>query len=141
MKERDLLINVFEFDDLIVGLRSDGIIHTYIKSEAVVNRQMQENIINSVIALKAGDSKKYPALVEFGEFISISDDVIPHTNLAFKEHILSVVMYAKNVADRILAKYYSRKYKTSSQFIIFNQFDEAIEYSYEQMRKTGMIIL
>lgn len=138
MKDRDLLINFFEFDDLIMGLRSDGIIHTYIKSEAVVNRQMQENIINSIIALKEGDLRKYPAIVEFGDFISISDDVVLHSDLAFKDHMLSIAVYAKNVADRILAKYYTKKYKTSSKFIIFTQFEDAVEYSYERMREEGV---
>lgn len=138
MQDRDLLINVFEFEDLIMGLRPDGIIHTYIKSEAVVNRQMQENIINSIIELKAGDLRKYPAIVEFGDFISISDDVILHSDLAFKDHMLSVAVYAKNVADRIIAKYYTRKYKTSSKFIIFTQFEDAVAYSYGRMREENM---
>lgn len=137
MRDRDLLIRFFEFDDLVIGLRCDGIIHSYIKSEAVVNRQMQENIINSIIALKDGDPVKYPAIVEFGDFISISDDVILHSDLAFKDHVLSVSVFAKNVADRILAKYYTKKYKTSSKFIIFTQFEDAVEYSYEKMRESG----
>lgn len=137
MKEKDLLINVFEFDDLVMGLRHDGIIHAYIKNEAVVNRKMQDNIIRSIIALKGEDTQKYPAVVQLGEFISIADDVIPHSEMAFKEHILCVSVFAKNIADRILAKYYTRKFKTSSEFVIFKTFEKTVEYCHEQMKQHG----
>ena len=135
MREQNSLLNAYHFDDVIIGLRNDGIIHVYIKSESVVNRYMQENIINSIISLKAGDPKKYPAIIEFGEFISISDDVISHTHLPYRFHVLSIAVYAKNIADRILSRYYTRKYKTSSVFVIFNHFEGAVNYSFEKMRE------
>ncbi len=139
MKDTGDLIKACHFDDITIGLREDGIIHVYIKSEAVVNRRMQDNIINSIISLKAGDSRKYPAIIEFGEFISISDDVILHTNLPFKDHILSIAVYAKNMADRILSRYYTQKYKTSSVFVIFNHFEGALKYSHEKMREANPV--
>lgn len=138
VKEKQDLVKIFEFEDLIMGLRADGIIHTYVKSEAVVNKQMQLNIIHSIIELKNGDQRKYPAIVEFGEFISIADDVVQHTELPFKDHVLSISMYAKNMADRILAKYYTNRFKTSSRFVIFGVFEEAVQYSYDKMKEAGM---
>lgn len=138
MKEKQDLVKIFEFEDLIMGLRGDGIIHAYVKNEAVVNNQMQRNIINSIIELKSGDQRKYPTIVEFGEFISISDDVVQHTEMPFKEHVLSISMYAKNMADRILAKYYTNRFKTSSKFVIFGVFEEAVQYSYDKMKEAGM---
>lgn len=139
MKERGNLVKTCHFDDITIGLRQDGIIHVYIKSEAVVNRCMQHNIINSIISLKDGDSRKYPAIIEFGEFISISDDVVLHTKLPFKEHILSVAVYARKMADRILSRYYTQKYKTSSVFMIFNHFEGALKYSHEKMREANPV--
>jgi hypothetical protein len=139
MKDRDLLITKFEFDDLVMGLRQDGILRAYIKDEAIVNHNMQHNIINSIIELKNGDMRKYPALVELGEFISIADDAVSHSGMPFKDHILCVAVYAKNTADRILAKYYTRKFKTSSEFVVFNEFEEAVQYCCNRMNEVGFV--
>lgn len=139
MKDTGDLVKACHFDDITIGLRKDGIIYVYIKSEAIVNRCMQHNIINSILFLKAGDPRKYPVIIEFGEFISISDDVILHTRLPFKDHILSVAVYAKNTADRILSRYYTQKYKTSSVFVIFNHFEGALKYSHEKMREVNPV--
>lgn len=139
MKDRDLLIRELDFDGLAMGLRHDGILRVYIKNEAIVNHKMQQNIIHSVITLKDGDTRKYPALVELGEFISIADDAVSHSGMAFKDHILCVAVYAKNTADRILAKYYTRKFKTSSEFVVFNEFEEAVQYCYNRMNETGFV--
>lgn len=141
MNNRQLIKEAFDFDDVTICLRHDGVLLVYVKDEAVINRKMQENIIFSIIRLKGGDPNKYPAIIELGEFISMAEDLVLHTDLPYKEHILSVAVYAKNTADRIIAKYYTRKYKTSSQFIIFNSFEEALDYSYERMKSAGIDFL
>lgn len=138
MKEKEYLVKTFDFEGLTVGMRTDDIIHVYIKSEAVINRKMQDEIIKTIIILKQNNNEKLPAIIEFGEFISLSEDIVSHTGLDYKHHILSVAIYAKNIADRILSKYYSRKYNTST-FTIFNTFGEAVQHCHESSSRFACI--
>lgn len=138
MKDEHALIKVIDNDNFKIGLRSDSIIHIYVKSEREVNRRIQEEIVQSIIHLKDGDTYKYPQILEIGEFVSISKGAISHESLPFKEHVLCIAFYVKNIADRIIAKYYTKKYETSSEFVFFSDFDKAVKFCYSKMDEAGM---
>lgn len=138
MKDEQALIKVIDCDSFKIGLRSDKIIHIYVKSEKEVDNEVQKKIIESIIQLKGNDKDKYPQILEMGDFVSISKDAISHASLPYKENVLCIALFAKNIADRIIAKYYTKKYETSSAFVFFSDFDKAVTFCYSIMDEVGM---
>lgn len=102
-----------------------------------MNQEMQYAIFKHLLQLKQ-PGVLHPVILEGGDFVSISSNVVEHTKIGFKEHVLCVAFVAKNMADRIVGKYFSKKYKTSSEFVFFDTMDEAVSFCYENMNKVGM---
>ena len=138
MKDELALIKIIDYDGFKIGLRSDKIIHIYVKSEIEVDHEMQKKIIESIIQLKNGDKDKYPQILEIGDFVSISKDTISHESLPYKEHVLCIAVYVKTISDRIITKYYTQKFETSSAFVFFSDFDKAVKFCYSKMDEVGM---
>ncbi len=134
MHEIDKIVELKKFEGYSVGLRKDGIAHIFIEDETEIESDLQQNIAGALKYFK-GDGEKIPVIIELGNFLNISEKAISHEQLSFKETVKSIAVYAKNMADRIIANYYTKKYKTSSTFIVFNDFDKAVAYSLEQKNK------
>ncbi|MCO5260818.1 MAG: hypothetical protein M9916_11795 [Crocinitomicaceae bacterium] len=137
MMEKVDYIEFYDLEDFSIGLRKDNIVHTYIKSGREVNNKTQQEILHYFLKLKKEDIK-YPEILEGGEFVSISSDIVSHTTLGYKDHVLCVAFLTKNIADRIMAKYYTKKYKTSSEFVFFTDFEEAVKFCYQKMDEQGI---
>lgn len=138
MEDEQAIVKIIDTDSFKIGLRSDKIIHIYVKNEIEVDRQIQEKIIEAIIQLKNGDKDKYPQILEIGDFVSISKDTISHESLPYKEHVLCIAAFVKNISDRIITKYYTQKFETSSAFVFFSDFDKAIKFCYSKMDEAGM---
>lgn len=126
------LLNIsdcIEFEDLKVCFLKEQIFYLQVSDEAVVNRSMQERINDSIQKLKPATNLKYPLVVELGEFISITDNLIEHSDLQFSGNILCISVYVKKTSDRLLAKYYSHKFNMTEEYRFFRTLEEALEFS------------
>jgi len=130
-------MDFYDLEDFTIGRRKDNIIVIYVKEGKEVNQEMQYAIFKYLLQLKQ-PGVLHPVILNGGDFVSISSNVVEHTKIGFKEHVLCVAVVAKNMADRIVGKYFSKKYKTSSEFVFFDSLDEAVSFCYENMNKVGM---
>lgn len=137
MSSNNLYMDFFDLEDFTIGRRKDNIVVIYVKEGKEVNQEMQYAIFKHLLQLKQ-PGVLHPVILEGGDFVSISSNVVEHTKIGFKEHVLCVAFVAKNMADRIVGKYFSKKYKTSSEFVFFDTMDEAVSFCYENMNKVGM---
>lgn len=134
MKQNEHILQSFNHEGVTISLRKDGIVHIYVEEGANVDFELQKNVIRAIIALR-GDQPKVPVILETGDFVSLSDKAEMHTSMPFKENVLCIVFYTKNTADRIVANYYTKRFKTSSPFVLFSDFNKAVDYCLQRKQE------
>lgn len=127
MKQSEHLIKTIDDPDFVLGLRGDGIVHVYYKSNTVIDVDMQDRI--RVAAFKLTNDVKHPCLFEAGDYVSLTKEA--RANAIKKEDDFPAsasAVLVQNLAYKMIADFYYKVHKPKQAFKVFRNIDEAIEW-------------
>lgn len=120
-----------ETDKVFVGMRPDGILHIFFKSNLVVDQPMQNWLLIVYNHLTKGEAS--PAVLEGGEFVRITKESTRYIE-QYEDDVplISNAVIVKNQAQFITAKFFLKFMKVSIPMKIFKRESDAIAWSLEQ---------
>ncbi len=127
MKQPERLVKIIEDPEFILGLRDDGIVHVYYKSNTIIDVDMQNKVRDN--AFKLTNDKKHPCLFEAGDYVSLTKEA--RANAIKNEDdfpALASAVLVQNLAYKMIADFYYKVHKPKQAFKVFRNIDEAIEW-------------
>jgi hypothetical protein len=127
MKQTERLIKTIEDAAFILGLRDDGIVHVYYRSNSVIDVDVQDRV--RVAAFKLTNDVKHPCLFEAGDYVSLTKEA--RANAIKKEDDFPAsasAVLVQNLAYKMIVDFYYKVLKPKQAFKVFRNFDEAVEW-------------
>lgn len=110
-----------------VTLLDEGIIHIHIKEDADI--ELADAVLIVEAMGKLGGGKKYPVLIDAGEFSSIDREVQVYSATAESNlYTLADAIAYCNLAQKLLSDFYVKYNKPVVPTKVFAKKDEAIEW-------------
>lgn len=127
MTDKDKIIRLIEHESVLVGLRSDNVIHVEFKENSEITLNVQQHLLKSALELAQG--KYLPVIYEAEPFVSISKDAKKNANEMEDDfpHTATVVV-VKNLAQRILADFYYKVRPVKRPYKIVTDFEKGIDW-------------
>lgn len=134
MNDIDKLVRKFETDDVIVGIRADGILHAYYKPNTVVDVPLQMQVRDFLIELTG--NVKHPTIFQAGEFISLTKEARDNAiTMEDKTPTLLTVVVVRNFAQKLIADFYYKVNKPKQPYKVVWQFEKGIQWLLEEQKK------
>jgi hypothetical protein len=134
MKQSECVVNKIESPEFIVGLRSDGILHVYYKSNTVIDVDIQEKV--SKAAFELTGNKKCPCLFEAGDYCVLTKEA--RANAIKKESDFPATVSAvlvQNLAYKMIADFYNKVNKPKQPYKTFRKVEDAVTWLIENSKK------
>lgn len=133
MNEIENLVNCVDLQNATVGLRKDGIIHIYFKSNCEISGILKHRILISINKMTE-QNKKYPIILEAGDFISVSRKEWKNIlNMQELELANSFTVYVQNLGQRLIADHFRKNKIHQKPFQVVKCFNEGIQKSLVNM--------
>lgn len=117
--------NYIETDSVFIGLRHDDVIHVYFKANTQIDKYFQHWLL--IVYNYLCGEKKYPFLIEGGEFVDITKDGKKYAEeIASEIPLTCEAILVKNSAQLIIASFFIRFSKLPFEIKIFKNFDKAL---------------
>ena len=111
----------------VVSLLDEGILHIHLKGGAEI--ELEDAVLVVEAMGKLGDGKKYPVLIDAGEFVSVDKEVrifsaSPESNI----YTLADAIAYVSLAQKLIADFYIKYNKPAVPTRDFPTKEEAIEW-------------
>lgn len=127
MKEHELLVREIETDDVIVGLRRDGIVHVYFKDNFELDVPAQMRLLKVYDEICEG--KKAPFIFEAGNDVTVTKEARENAiSLEKRSPIGSCAVIVTNTAYVLIANFYYKFNKPTIPYNVLKRFDKGIEW-------------
>lgn len=94
-----------ETERVVIGLRKDGVLHVYYKSQTSIDKDFQHWLLIAYNYVTEG--KKYPFIIEGGEFVEVKKEGKEYLEEIQEEvPIISNAILVNNTAQLILASFF-----------------------------------
>ena len=127
MKEADRIVKKFEAPGFIIGIRDDGIMHVYYKSNTLIDVGIQSEVRDAAFALSR--DKKMPCIFEAGDYVTLTKEARANAK-ANEEDFPSTAsaVIVQNLAYKMVADFYFKMSNPKQPFKVFKKIDEAVEW-------------
>lgn len=126
LNDHNIQLKCFENEAMYACLRSDGIVHMFIKDHTHITQKIQNQLLDAYDQLT-----QVPRgfIFEAGEFVSISNQSRPDRD-QLKPHtpIRAVAIIVKDLGQRILVDYYLRTSAPQNPYKLVRNMDEAVKW-------------
>lgn len=114
-------------EQVIVGLRHDGIIHIYFMPNTEINLEFQAELLSILIEISGGE--KSLIIYEGGEFISVTKEARENAIVIEDQTpTLASVVVVKNLAQKIIADFYYFVNRPKKPYKVFWDFDKGVDW-------------
>lgn len=127
MQEQELLVKVIEMEEVIIGIRKDGLGHAYLKPGAELGIRLQEKMLDAYLCLTGG--KKHAFIFEAGDYVSITKEARENARyIQDRSPVRAIAAVTDNLAYRLVADFYSKVHKPRYPFKAVGSIQEAIRW-------------
>jgi len=133
MHQEHRIIRKIITDEVIVGLRDDGIVHVFYKEHTELDIKLQLEILEFYFQI-CGD-EKYPFIFEADEYVTITKEARDNAIVLEEKSPVSMsAIIVKNLAHKLIADFYLKFNKPKRPFKVFKDFQEGINWLKEQSK-------
>lgn len=127
MKEPFTIIKKKELTNAEVTLRSDGIVHFYIKTNITLNGNDAREMVKATGEI--GGNKKYPILITSGKYGMADVDAREYAaSPDGNQYTIAGAIVVKSLAQKILGNAYIKVNKPTTPTALFNDAEKAIDW-------------
>ncbi len=115
---------------MLICLDKRGIIHVqYLEGQTI---DVKEKIEEKRALQEITKGEKYPILISFGHFVTITKEAKEYSILIEPEQpFLAVAILVENLAYQLMADFYFKFYKPTTEYKVFKSEEKAIEWLIE----------
>ncbi len=127
MKQPERITKSIDDRDFIIGLRDDGLLHIYYKSNCTIDVEVQEKVKEAAFLLTKKITR--PCLFEAGDYVSLTKEA--RANAIKKEGDFPAsasAVLVQNLAYKMIADFYYKINKPKQAFKVFQNIDDAINW-------------
>lgn len=126
------IVNSIETDEIVVSLRTDGIVHVHIKADTQITLKTQDDML--VIYWQITKIKR-PFIFTGGEFVTVSKEArLNATKMESLTPVAASAIVVQNLAQRIIANYYYKFNKPKTPYRIFKDVEKAADWLNENFQ-------
>ena len=126
-EETTFAMKRLENDQVIVTLRTDGIVHVSFLPNTEITVEFQQVLLDMYNEITGGEKSLF--VFDGGEFVSITKEARENA-VAIEETTptKASAIVVKNLAQKIIADFYYKVNRPKQPYKVFWQFDKAIEW-------------
>ena len=127
MQQTDLLLTRIEIEEAIVGIRKDGIIHVYYKSDITINLHLQNRLKKIFSELTYNQPHLY--IFEGGFNVRVTREARLNA-LTLNKQVLSIanVVVVNSWYQRVLAEFYNILVARGQLYKVTTDFEKGINW-------------
>lgn len=119
-----------ETEDVVVSLRTDGIVYVFIKANTHITVEVQERMLAAYWEIT---TDQRPFIFDADEFVSISKEARHNAQLIEERSPVSAsALVIRNLGQRIIADYYYRFNRPKRPLALFKSVEEAVDWINQQ---------
>ena len=110
-----------------INLRNDGILHIHFKENSDIHIEDAKEIFNAMREI--GKNKKYPVLIDAGDFVHVDDDV-QKFSASYEANLYTIAdaIACNSLAQKLIAGFYINTYHPVVPTRIFSDEQEAVNW-------------
>jgi hypothetical protein len=127
MQEKELLVKVIEMEEVIIGIRKDGLGHVYMKPGTELTVELQWRMLESYRQITGG--KGYKFIFEAGDHVVITAEARENAkSIQEVSPVQAIAAVVNNLGYRLIAEFYYKINKPKKPFKAVRTIEEAVKW-------------
>lgn len=127
LNQREHHIKTLEFEKFIVAKRDDGIYHVYLKDRAVIDLELQAEMVQVYKEITGNTDGLF--IFEAGHMCNVTKQARENAILMEDNTpVCASVVYVQNMVYKMIANFFNRFNKPKQPYLVVTNFNEGIKW-------------